>query len=98
MDGCTRQDPAYRPANERARFGGPFLLGRLAVRMGRVRRLRAALAAGRSGLEAPAALALERGAVQVAQAGREHRRVARAGLQVDARVEEDRVRAAVRAP
>ena len=24
MDGCTRQDPAYRPATEEARFGGPF--------------------------------------------------------------------------
>src|SRR5687768_5586077 len=26
MDGCTRQDPAYRPATEKARFGGPSLL------------------------------------------------------------------------
>src|SRR5687768_6095088 len=25
MDGCTRQDPAYRPATEKARFGGPSL-------------------------------------------------------------------------
>ena len=25
MDGCTRQDPAYRPATERPRFGGAFL-------------------------------------------------------------------------
>src|SRR6187551_3933763 len=28
MDGCTRQDPAYRPATGRARLGGPFLLMR----------------------------------------------------------------------
>ena len=28
MDGCTRQDPAYRPATERPRFGGAFLLRR----------------------------------------------------------------------
>jgi endoglycosylceramidase len=26
MDGCTRQDPAYRPATGRPRFGGAFLL------------------------------------------------------------------------
>src|SRR5689334_25371763 len=25
MDGCTRQDPAYRPAKERAPFAGSFL-------------------------------------------------------------------------
>src|SRR5688572_22320725 len=41
MDDCTRQDPAYRPATERARSGGPFLC--LRQRQPRAMRLASAL-------------------------------------------------------
>ena len=59
MDGCSRQNPAYRPPTERPRPGGVFLLGASVAGGGRCRRLalpagvrcqRGAFGTGRTGL------------------------------------------------